>query len=321
MNDKIIICDLDHKDIEPEKAVFDNGGYGYSWLHCATQDEVIEKCGEATVLLNQYVRMDEKIFKALPNVKCIVRYGVGYDNVNLDDATKYGVQICNVPDYGTREVASHALAHMMTLTRKINISNKIIREGIWDYQKNIPIYRFSECTVGICGIGRIGSEFAKYVQALGCRIIAYDIDCENKLRHFPDFVEFVSFEQMLEESDIISIHCPRDERTYHMFSENEFKKMKNSAFIINVSRGGIIDEDALCRALENKWIAGAGIDVVEEEQLKKDNPLLKFDNFTISPHSAWYSEQSAIELKRKVAEEAVRFLSGEGVHYPVNKLK
>ena len=321
MNKKIVICDLDHKDVSAEAEVFQHAGYEFEWLRCTTQDEVIEKCKGAVVLLNQYVRLDKKIFEELPTVKCIVRYGVGYDNVNLKDATDYGVQVCNVPDYGTREVADQALAHMMAHVRKLTLSNQLVRKGIWDYQKNIPIYRLSECTVGIVGIGRIGSEFAKRVRALGCKVIAYDIERSNGTRCFPDFVEFVSFEELLAQSDIISVHCPRDERTYHMFGKKEFEAMKESAFIINVARGGIIDEDALLYALENNLIAGAGLDVVEHEPLTAEHPLLRFDNFTISPHAAWYSEQAANELKRKAAEEAVRFLKNEAVHYPVNSLK
>lgn len=318
--EKIIICDLDHKDIVPEMKVLDEAGYEYEWLKCQTQEEVIEKCNGATVLLNQYVKMDEKIFSNLPQVKCVVRYGVGVDNVNVEDATKYGVQICNVPDYGTREVADQALSHMMMLVRKLNISNKLIREGIWDYQYNIPVKRLSDTTVGVYGMGRIGTEFAKRVHALGCKVISYDINYGAQGRTFPDFAEFVSFDELLKKSDIISIHSPKDDTTYHAFSDKEFDKMKDSAYIINVSRGGIIDEDALCRALENNKIAGAGLDVVEREPLTKDCPLLKFDNFTISPHAAWYSEESAIELKRKVAEEAVRFMNGEKVHYPINNI-
>ena len=122
---------------------------------------MIEKCKKAVVLLNQYIKMDKEIFTALPNVKCIVRYGVGYDNINLNDAKKYGVQACNIPDYGTREVADQALAHMMTLVKKLTVTNRIIRQGVWDYQKNIPVFRLSDATLGICGVGRIGTAFAE----------------------------------------------------------------------------------------------------------------------------------------------------------------
>ena len=320
MKKKIIICDCDHKDVDNEIEICGREGYEVEWLQCETQEEVIEKCQDSEVLLNQYVLMDKKVFASMPNLKCIVRYGVGYDNINLQDATEYGIQVCNVPDYGTREVADQALAHMMAHVRKLTLSNKLVREGIWDYQYNIPVYRLSECIVGIVGVGRIGSEFAKRVYALGCKIIAYDIASTQKERKFPDFVEFVSFEELLEQADVISVHSPKDERTYHMFGKKEFEKMKDSAFIINVSRGGIIDEEALVYALENKLIAGAGLDVVENEPLLADHPLLQFDTFTISPHSAWYSEQAAQEMNRKVAEEAMRFVKGEQLHYPLNKV-
>ena len=175
--------------------------------------------------------------------------------------------------------------------------------------------------MGVCGVGRIGTEFAKRVAALGCKVIAYDIDRENKDRQFPDFVEFVDFDEMVKRSDIISLHCPLSKDTYHMFGKNEFKNMKNSAYIINVARGGLIDEDALLEALKEKEIAGAGLDVVETESLTKDNPLLGFDNFVISPHIAWYYVQSSYDLKRKVAEEALRFINGEKVLHPVNKIE
>lgn len=320
MEKKIVICDLDHSDVEQETAVFQAAGYKFDRLHCKTQQEVIEKCKGAAVLLNQYIKMDKVIFEALPTVKCVVRYGVGYDNINLDDATRYGVQACNVPDYGTREVADQALAFFMALTRKLTLTNTLIREGVWDYRREIPLFRLSECTVGICGVGRIGTEFAKRVHALGSRVIAYDVECKKSGRTFPDFIEFVSFDELIGASDIISIHCPLDKSTYHMFGKNEFERMKSTAYLINVARGGIVDEDALFHALENKLIAGAGLDVVEHEPLSKEHPLLQFDNFLISPHTAWYAEQSAVELKRKAAEEAVRFLKGEQVRYPVNKL-
>lgn len=317
--DKIVICDLDHENVLDEKEVLDRAGYSFRWLHCKTQQEVIEQCKGAVVLLNQYVRMDRVIFEALPEVKCVVRYGVGYDNVDLKDAARYGVEVCNIPDYGTCEVADQALAHMMNLARKISYANGLIHQGVWDYRRNIPIRRLGQCTVGICGVGRIGSEFARRAAALGSKIIAYDIEEKDTHRHFPDFVEFVSFEELLERSDILSIHCPLDEHTRYMFSVREFEKMKDSALLINVARGGIVDEDALLWALREKKIAGAALDVVEKEPLLPGNPLLALDNFVVTPHSAWYSEESSHELKRKAAEEGVRFLNGEAVHYSVRK--
>lgn len=312
---KVIICDLDHKDIVQELEVLNNAGLDVKWLHCKTQDEVIENCKGAVILLNQYVKMDKKIFEALPTVKCVIRYGVGYDNINLNDARAYDVQACNIPDYGTREVADQALAHMMNLVRKISFTNTLIRQGTWDYRKSIPIFRMSDAVVGICGVGRIGTAFAQRVRPLCKRIIAYDSDYGKAGRSFPDFVDFVSFDELLSQSDVLSVHCPRSDETYHLFSKDSFAKMKSTSYFINVSRGGIVKENALFDALKGKQIAGAALDVVEHEPLAPDSPLLTLSNFSISPHSAWYSEQSALDLKTKAAEEAVRFIKGEALKY------
>ena len=318
--DEIIICDLDHKNIDPETEVFSKAGITVKRLNCKTQREVIENCKNAVVLLNQYVKMDKVIFKALPNLKCVIRYGVGYDNINVNDATAYGVQVCNVPDYGTGEVADLAIAHMMNLTRRISLHNSLVREGVWDYRKSIPVKRLSESTIGVFGVGRIGTSFANKVKALCKEVIAYDVESNKKDRNFPDFVKFVSFEELLSRSDILSIHSPLNEQTYHIFNEKTLSLMKPSSYLINVSRGGIIDEDALFNALKEKKIAGAGIDVVEKEPLQNDCPLLTLDNFIITPHVAWYSEQASIDMKRKVAEESLRFIRGEKVKNPINKV-
>ncbi len=311
---KLIICDLDHKDVKPEEEVFRSAGYEFDRLCCKTQRDVIENCRNAVVLMNQYIKMDSVIFEALPALKCIVRYGVGVDNVDLADARAFGVEVCNVPDYGTQEVADQALALMLCLTRKVCLANALVHEGVWDYRHEIPVFRLSEATVGIFGFGRIGRAFAKRASALGARILACDIR-ENL--DMPDYVTRASKEELLQQSDILSLHCPLTPETYHAFGKAEFSAMKSSACIINVSRGGIIDEMALYRALCEKQIAGAGIDVAEKEPLAPDNPLLSLDNFIVTPHTAWYSEQSALELKRKVAEEAVLFISGKKVRYSV----
>lgn len=319
-NPKIIICDCDHKDVNEEKAVFDAAGMDFKWLQCATQEEVIEKCQGAVCFLNQYVRMDRKIFEALPTLKCVVRYGVGVDNVNLKDATDCGVQVCSVPDYGTNEVADHALALMMAITRKIHKVANLTEQGVWDYVRTIPVHRFATRTIGILGCGRIGRAFAARAHALGSRIIAYDVAYGQPGFETLDFVEYLSEDEVLAQSDILSIHSLLDEKSAGMMNAETFGKMKDGAFFINVSRGGLVDEAALDAALTSGKLAGAAIDVVCKEPLGKDSPLFRHDNVIITPHMAWYSEESAVDLKRKCAEEAVRFMRGEAVRCPVNKV-
>lgn len=319
--EKLVISDCDHTDITEEKKVFQAAEFDYAWYHCQTEDDVINKCRGAVAMLNQYAPINEKVFTALPSLKMVVRYGVGVDNIDLVAATKHGVQICNVPDYGTEEVADHAFALMMTLIRKIYKIVPCVKSGEWDYTKVIPIQRNRLKTVGIIGLGRIGSAFAKRVKSLGCNIIAYD-PCKQKRKQFIDeaFVKFVDKEELLKNADVISLHCSLNENTKDIIGEKELHMMKPHAYLINVARGGLLNEDALLKALNEKWIAGAGIDVCKNEPLAQDNPLLAQPNLLITPHMAWYSEEAAVDLTRKCAEEAVRFLKGESVHYPVNHI-
>jgi D-3-phosphoglycerate dehydrogenase / 2-oxoglutarate reductase len=320
MNPKIIICDCDHKDVEIERAVFEKAGYDFKWLHCKTEQDVIEQCQGAVCLLNQYAPMNETVFKAIPSLKMIARYGVGVDNVDVPAATKYGIQVCNVPDYGTNEVADQALSLMLSLVRKTFMIANMTKEGIWNYQHAIPVRRLACSTVGIIGTGRIGTAFAKRVHALGCKVIAYDIQYGQAGRSFPDFIEYKSMDEVLAQADILSLHCALTEESKEMMNDTAFQKMKDGAYFINVSRGGLVDEQALVRALSSGKLAGAGLDVVANEPLSKDSPIFNFQNVVVTPHMGWYSEEAAEELKRKCAEEAVRFINGEPVHYPINHI-
>lgn len=317
-NPKILICDCDHKNVDIERAVFEAAGCDFKWLHCHTEDEVIEQCQGAVCFLNQYAPMNEKVFRGVPSLKMIVRYGVGVDNVNLADAGKYGIQVCNVPDYGMNEVADHALTLMLGVVRKAYMLGNRTREGGWNYAESIPVHRLSTLTVGVVGTGRIGSEFAKRVKALGCKVIGFDTGYHSNGRTFPDFIEFrETLDEVLSESDVVSLHCSLSEENKEMMNAAAFAKMKDGAYFINVSRGGLVNEKDLNDAVVSGKLAGAGIDVVAKEPLG-DSPLLKHPNVTVTPHMAWYSEEAAQELKRKCAEEAVRFLKGEPARYPVN---
>lgn len=318
---KVIISDCDHASIEIERSILDEAKVEFELQQNKTEEDVIQNCRQAVVILNQYAPFTEKVLASLPSLKLIIRYGVGVNNIDLEAATKYGIQVCNVPDYGTHEVADHAVALMLALTRKIPLMNSQVKNGQWDYQKSIPIYRHREQTVGVVGLGRIGSAFAKKVHGLGMKVIAFDPSKKQKaLAEDLQFVEFTSFNQLIQTSDIISIHCPSD-GAYHMFDKGVFKAMQSHSYLINVSRGGIIDEASLYEAIVNGEIAGAALDVSETEPIDSKSSLLQLDEVICTPHMAWYSEQAAQELKRKVAEEAVRYLEGHQVHYPVNSIK
>lgn len=315
---KAIITDCDHANIDIERKIFSEAGISLEHKNARTEDEIIEQCKGAEIFIVQYGEISEKVMKALPELKYVVRYGVGVDTVDVEAATKYGVQVGNVPDYGMNEVADQAVSLTLTFGRKILIMNEYTKTEKWDYTNSIPVRRFSTQTIGVVGIGRIGSNYAKKVAALGFNVIGYDPSLEKIKKNA--FIKPVSFEELIEKSDVISIHCPADGNK-DLFNEEVFKKMKKSSILINTARGGIINEKDLDEALKNGEIAGAALDCMASEPMSSDSEIFKNKNLIVTPHMAWYSQESALELKRKVAEESVRFAKGESIHYPINKLK
>jgi D-3-phosphoglycerate dehydrogenase len=314
----IVISDCDHDSVDIEKRILNQKDINFRLEQCASEDDVIEKCRDADVIINQYVPITRKVMENIPKLKMVIRYGVGVDNVDVDSATDLGIQICNVPDYGTNEVADHALALMLALTRKIVIMNNYTKNVKWDYVRAIPVRRISSLTVGVIGLGRIGLNFAGKAKALGCRIIGYDPFYKKTKQN--EFVTQVTMDEILENSDVISIHCPL-ENNENLINRKSFKKMKNTSFIINAARGGIINEEDLKEAIENKEIAGAALDCLENEGREANRDLLKYENVIVTPHMAWYSEEAYHDLERKVAEESLKFVRGEKISYPVNHLK
>ncbi len=315
---KVIITDCDHANIDIETGILNKAGLEFELKQCKTEEDLIEQCKDGNIFINQYAPITRKVMEALPNLKMVVRYGVGVNNVDVKAATDLGVQVCNVPDYGMNEVADQAIAMMMALVRKVVTMNKYTKETKWDYIHSMPIRRNSTMTVGVVGLGRIGRNFAEKAHYLGFNVMGYDP--YFKPTEETKFIVPSTINEIVEKSDIVSIHCPLDGNR-DLFNAETFKRMKNTAYIINVSRGGIINEKALDEALTNGEIAGAALDCVEFEPMMPGSPLFKHENLIVSPHMGWYSEEAAAELKRKVAEESVRFAGGEAVHYPVNKLK
>ncbi|MBS5589715.1 MAG: C-terminal binding protein [Clostridiales bacterium] len=316
---KIVISDNDHVNLAQEEAVFQKAGMDFTLYQCHTEEEAIQQLKGAEIILNQYTPLTRQVIQALrPELKMIVRYGVGVDNIDCVAAAEMGVQVCNVPDYGMNEVADHAMALMLSLVRKTVTMVNYTKGTDWDYSYGVPIHRIPGQTVGIVGMGRIGRTFAKRMGGFDCRRIAYDPLYQPGTQ--VDGVELVSFDTLLEQSDMISIHCPLQPCTRDLFDLAAFQKMKRGAYLVNTSRGGIVNEEDLYTALTTALIAGAALDVTAKEPLPRPSKLLELENFLCTPHIAWYSEEAAQEMKRKVAEEAVRFATGEKVLYPVNQI-
>jgi len=289
-------------------------------VECANEDEIIEKAKGADAILLIFAPMTRRVTGALPKLKVIVRYGIGYDTVDVDGATDNGVLLVNIPDFCLEEVSNHAIALLLTLGGKLVSINEDLKQGRWSEAQlaRASVEAPYEQTLGLVGCGKIGRMTVKKAQCFGLRILGYDPYVDKSLAK-EHGINLVSLPELLKESDFVSVHALLNKETRHLIGEKEFKLMKPSAYFINTARGAVVDEAALIKALQEKWIAGAGLDVFEQEPIAPDNPLLKMDNVVVSPHCCSHSVASIKRLKRSVGQEAARVLSGRWPKNVVNQ--
>lgn len=315
---KVVVTDFEYESLQPEIDVLSELDVELVKAQCKTEEEVIEACKDADGMINQYAPITRKVIENLTQCKVIARYGVGVNTIDVDAATEHGIVVGNVTDYSIDEVSDHAFALLLALARKVVKLNAEVKAGVWDFNLGKPAFRLRGRTLGLIGLGRIPQALAKKAQAFGIKVVAYDpfmpAEAAKELE-----VELLSLNEVCEVSDFVSVHAPLMETTKGMISDEQFLKMKKEAFIINTARGPVIDEAALIRALEAGQIAGAGLDVAEVEPMLSDNPLLEMENVIITPHIAWYSEESELELKRKTARNVVDVLSGFYPDYLFNR--
>lgn len=309
---KVVITDYEFATLAPEEEILSKVGAELVRAQCRTEDEVIEAAKDADALLNQYAPVSRKVIENLPNLKVVSRYGVGVNTIDIDAATEHGVIVGNVTDYCMDEVSDHAFALLISCARKVTQLNNAVKAGNWDYKVGVPIFRLPGRVLGLIGFGRIPQTLARKAQAFGLKVIAFDPYLPPEVAKEKG-VELMELNEVCAQADFISVHSPLTDATRGMISDEQFNLMKKETFIINTARGPVIDEKAMIRALQEGKIAGAGLDVLENEPIEPDNPLLKMDNVIINPHAAWYSEESQLELKQKVAQNVADVLSG---YYP-----
>jgi len=289
---------------------------------CVTEDEIIEAAKDADAILTGGAQMTRRVLESLPKCKVIVRYGVGYDTIDVDAATDNGVIVVNNPAFQwcIEEVSNQAITLLLACAKKLAFLNDGTKQGRWAECKRAqaPMVSIHGQTLGLIGCGNIGRMTGRKAQCFSLKLLGYDPYLDKSLAK-KDGITLVSLPELLKESDFVSIHTFLNEETRHLMGEKEFKQMKPTAYIINTARGPVIDEPALIKALQEKWIAGAGLDVFEKEPVDPDNPLLKMDNVVVTPHSASYSDV-AFKLNRViVGQEAARVLSGRWPKNAVNK--
>ena len=314
---KVLITDPYHQNFHIEKEILAGINAEVFVSHCKTEEDVIKICSDMDGLLVSYVPIGKKVIENLHKCKVIVKYAVGVDNIDLEAATLKKIFVANVPRYCVEEVSTHTVALLLNLIRKISKYDQSVKKGCWDPLVGDPTFRLENRVLGIIGFGNIGKSVAEKFRPFKFSIIVYDPLVNDKIISKYG-AKKVELEALLRQSDYISLHCPLNKYTKHLIDFEEIAIMKKGAFIINTSRGEIIDQKALYKALQDGKIAGAALDVLE-----KDPPslidIINADNIIYTPHVAWNSVEAETELRESAAQEVKRVLEGGKPLNLVNK--
>ncbi|EJR0833605.1 C-terminal binding protein [Escherichia coli] len=281
----------------------------------ASLEEKLRQVSNADAIMVREATVSRPMIEAMQQCRVIVRYGVGVDNIDSQAAKEKGIYVANVPDYGSEDVAEHALALLLAATRRIATRNRDVRDGQWGIGQREPMFRLAGKILSVVGFGRISRCFVQKASGIGFkRILVVDPLLTDKQASQAG-VTRVNLDTLCREADFISLHAPLTPDTHHLIGEAELAKMKPSAVLVNTSRGGLIDEQALINALLQQRIFAAGLDVFESEPLSAKSPLLQMDNTLCTDHTAWFTEESVVELQSKAAHEVRRAFEGE---HPLN---
>jgi D-3-phosphoglycerate dehydrogenase len=313
----IAVTDSVFPTLDPAKAALARLNPTYRMSKSVNVDDIVAVAKDADAVLVTYAKLTREVLTQFTRCKAIGRFGLGVDNIDLPTAKEKGIAVNYVPDYCIREVSDHAMALLLSLIRKIPLSNKLVQGGRWEMPAVVPIRRIEGTVLGLIGFGHIPRLVAPKAQAFGIKVIAHDPFAKPDVFKAAN-VESVDLDTLFKTSDYVSVHAPLLPATRGMMNAVAFAKMKKGAYVVNTARGPLIDEPALVAALDSGQIGGAGLDVVAAEPLAKDSPLLGRDNVIISPHTAFYSIEALNELQTKCATDVARVLSGEKAVYPIS---
>ena len=301
---KILLTDHDYADLSLERGTLAAAGIELvDGKRALTEESVIDAGRGCAALLLQYAPITARVLDALPEVGLVSRIGAGFDTVDTKACAERGVWVSNSPDYGVGEVATHALAMTLALIRHLPFYDRDIRAGTWHFESAGKIRRCSDMTLGIVGLGRIGKRMAYLSRNLFRRVIACDpylIDGD-----FPAYVDRVGLDAAFEQSDVISLHTLLNDETRGMVDGRLLSLMRPGGYLVNTSRGGVVDVVSLVAALESGHLDGVGIDVLPQEPIAPDHPLARHPRVILSPHAAFYSVESERDLRRKSAQNIV----------------
>ena len=301
---------------DADERVLRNAGITTVRLQAKTADDLVAALLQtsADALIVQWAPVSAAALDAAPGCRFISRLGIGYEMIDVDAATERGVAVANTPDYCVDEVVAHTLAMVLWLARGLGRYDAAVRRGHWEAAEPYPgACRPSETTIGVVGLGRIGARVADQARALGFGVLG----CDPYAAPHPD-VRLTSLEELLRDSDLVTLHAPLNDETRHTIRADTIGLMRPGALLVNTCRGGLVDEVAVFEALRSERLAGAALDVFETEPLTADDPLRSLPNVLLTPHAAWYSPTSLAKLPVQAARQVVDFLAGRPVPSIVN---
>ena len=315
---EVLILDDRHEVYDEEREVLRKIDARVAVNPTNNEEEICKLVSNVDALIVNLAPITSRVIASMQKCRCVSRYGVGYDNVDLVELTAHGIYLVTVQDFCSEDVADHTLALWMDCVRKISRKDRLVRQGKWNLLRAQKCYRVRGKTYGIIGCGRIGALLRRRLTSFDLgRVIAWDPHkCPKEAEE--QNVELVDLETLCRESDYISIHVPLVPSTRRLIDDEFLSRVKPTAILVNTSRGGVVDEKSLVQALKNGRLACAGLDVFETEPLPHDSELLRLENVTLCDHEGWYSEESMHDLKVRAAMNVVEILTAKRPKYLVN---
>ena len=314
---KVLVTDYVWETLEPEKAILNQIGADLIVAEDESEATFVKYAPKVDAILTTWAKVSTTVIEAATRCQIIGRYGIGLDNIDVETATQLVIAVTNVPTYCLEEVSDHTMALLLGLARKIPRLDQVVKNRGWDRNIGPQVFRLRGQRLGLIGFGKIAQLIVPKAKGFSLEIVAYTprLTDEVATQHG---VQRVDLDQLITTSDFISLNCPLTPETHHLINADRLQAMKPTAYLINTARGDIIDNDALYTALTEGWIAGAGLDVLPDEPPSPDFNLLGLDNAIITPHSAFWSEESIYDLQVTAAKEVTRVLSAEMPHSLMN---
>ncbi|MEC4176836.1 C-terminal binding protein [Adlercreutzia sp. R21] len=316
----IVMADFDFDDCDFERKMVEAAGIrflSYNDKGARTPGEIIEHLRGADGAITSYGSFTAEVFQALPQLKVVAKTGTGVDNIDVAAATADKCAVCNVVGYGTEVVSDHAIALALACLRRVNEIDADMRAGVWDFHRRQPLGQVRGRTFGVAGYGHIGRAAARKARGLGFKVVVWDHE-GTPGRFTPEGFPYVAFEDLLKESDVVSFHTALVPATRHLLNAENIQLMKDDAIVVNTSRGAVIDNDAVAAALRAGKLWGAGIDVFEHEPVSPNAPIMHAPRTVLTSHAAYWSEESAAELRCRCTQNAIDVVLGRAPENCVN---